>query len=381
MPDDVTISLVAEKYLRLHLCPEIGPIRFARLLERFGDIDGVLGASVTSMAAVDRVSLRLAEDLARNRDGIDVAAEIALARKHGVRVVCRADEDYPVALRSIPDPPPVLYVRGAIQRQDALALAVVGTRRCSHYGREQAERFAALAANAGMTIVSGMARGIDTHAHQGALAAGGRTIAVLGCGLCHLYPPESTELAARVVEHGAVISELPMQIVPDPKNFPQRNRIIVGLSLGVLVVEAPARSGALISARLASEYNREVFAVPGRVDWPATEGCHDLIRSGAARLVTCLRDVLEELGQAGAALMTPVEPQASAGPRRAPLASLSEHEQAVLAVFGSQALSIEMGCELAGLPPGRAAATLTALQLKSVIRRVDGDLYEAVRAP
>jgi len=370
-----TISAVGEKYLRLHLCDEVGPIRFSNLLRELGDIDSVLSAGAGRLKSVKQIGDATAGNILRGRAEIDVPAEVELARRHGVRILCLADEDYPAALRAIPDPPPCLYVRGGIQREDALALAIVGTRRCSHYGREQAERFGALAANAGLTVVSGMARGVDTQAHNGALAAGGRTIAVLGCGLCHLYPPESTELAGRIVEHGAIVSELPMQVAPDAKNFPPRNRIIAGLSLGVLVVEAPSRSGALISARLATEYNREVFAVPGRVDTPHAEGCHELIKMGGAKLVSGLPDILDELGEAGAALMSQLRAEDPSHPRAESVAALSDHEKTVLGSLEPEPLTIEDICERCGLPPQRVAAALTGLQLKGAVRRVEGDSY------
>lgn len=374
-------SPLAEKYLRLHLCEEVGPIRFATLLQELGGIDAVLGASVPQLIAVDKIGRKVADNIARGRDAARVAEEIELAGRYGVRILCLADDDYPPALKKIEDPPACLYVKGTLAREDALALGVVGSRHCSRYGAEQAERFAALAAHAGMTIVSGMARGIDSSAHRGALAARGRTLAVLGCGLCHLYPPESGELAEKIRGAGALLSELPMGVGPDSKNFPPRNRIIAGLSMGVLVVEAARRSGALITARLASEYNREVFAVPGRVDTASAEGCNDLIKKGAAKLVAGLPDILEELGDAGAALLGGVASYESEGEvvqkRSLPL---DEAEQSVLAAIVGEPLPIEGLCEGSGLPPARVAAVLTSLQLKGIVRRLPGDLYErAVR--
>jgi len=337
----------------------------------------VLGAGIGRLTSVKQVGDKTADNIARGRDEANVAAEIELAARHGVRIVCLADDDYPAALRAIPDPPPCLYIRGAIEREDPVALAIVGTRRCSRYGAEQAERFGALASNAGLTVVSGMARGVDTCAHRGALAGGGRTIAVIGCGLCHLYPPESTELAGRIIEHGALVSELPMDVPPDSKNFPPRNRIIAGLSLGVLVIEAGRRSGALISARLASEYNREVFAVPGRIDAPYADGCHNLIKIGGAKLITHLEDILEELGDAGATLMT-LAGQGDEGESTTPktIVKLDAYEKQVLGIFDTEPMPVEEVCEASELPPARVAAALTGLQLKGAIRRVGGDLYE-----
>lgn len=380
MTSSETISPIGEKYLRLHLCPELGPIRFANLLRELGDVDAILGAGVGRLMGVSQIGPKVADSIARGRETADAEKEIDLARQRHVRIICLADQDYPAALRAITDPPVCLYVRGALEPQDAVALAIVGTRRCSYYGREQAERFAALAANAGLTIVSGMARGIDTCAHRGALAADGRTIAVLGCGLCHLYPPESAELAGAITEHGAVVSALPMEVAPDSGNFPPRNRIIAGLALGVLVVEAPLRSGALITARLATEYNREVFAVPGRVDTPHAEGCHQLIKTGGAKLVATLGDVLEELGEVGATLMAPADGgPAGAESAAAPIVSLDENEKGVVAALGPQPVTVEDICEASGLPPQKVAAALTSLQLKGAISRVDGNLYQRVK--
>lgn len=369
-------SEIARKYLRLQLCADVGPIRFAAILDAFGDIDAALSAPASRLARVDRIGDRLAAQIAADRHQVDVDGELDLAARHGVRVICLADDEYPAALRAINDPPPCLYVRGALRREDALALALVGSRHCSRYGAEQAERFASLAAHAGLTVVSGMARGVDTAAHRGALVGGGRTIAVLGCGLAHVYPPESGELAADICQRGAIISELPMRVAPDSKNFPRRNRIIVGLSLGVIIVEAAKRSGALISARLASEYNREVFAIPGRIDMVQSEGCHDLIKSGSAKLVTNFGDVLEELGEAGRALMDSADDETDASRPRQSLVALSEHEQAILDAIGDEPAPAEAVCEAAGLPPAQVAALLTALQLKGLVRRCMGDYFE-----
>lgn len=378
MADPKSASPLVEKYLQLHLCSGVGAIRFANLLRELGDIDTVLGASATRLAGVSQVGPNTAESIARNRSRVDVAGEIEQADRRGVRILCLADEEYPAILKMTNDPPPCLYLRGTLQKEDAVAMAIVGSRHCSRYGAEQAERFGALLANAGLTIVSGMARGIDQCAHRGALAGGGRTIAVLGCGLSHLYPPESTDMATQIAEHGAVLSELPMDVAPDSKNFPPRNRIIAGLTLGVLVVEAAKRSGALISARIASEYNREVFAVPGRIDTPHAEGCHGLIKSGAAKLVTCLADILEELGPAGEVLMPQCPTEASDTQTSSrPVVTLSGHEEAVLKVLDTEPMSPEAICQAVDLTPARVATALTGLQLKGIVRQIQGAFVRA----
>jgi len=377
-------SDAARQYLRLLLVDGLGPVLITRLVEHFGGLERVLSAGASQLQHVERVGRDVAERI-RQVSGDEVEREVALAAERGVRILCIEDDAYPRALRNIADPPICLYVRGTLQPEDAVALGIVGARHCSTYGAEQAERFAALAAQAGLTIVSGMALGVDTAAHRGALLTQGRTLAVLGCGLCHLYPPRSEPLAERIAASGALLSEFPMSTPPHEHNFPRRNRIIAGLSLGVLVVEATRRSGALITARLASEYNREVFAVPGRVDHPYAEGCHWLIRSGAAKLVTHLPDILEELGDVGQKLMPRAEqpgdsregdeqPSPSDAPA-APSLALEPHERQLLNVLSVDPLSIEALTAASGLSPARVAATLVALQLKGLVKRHAGDVY------
>jgi len=371
------VSEMARRYLRLHLCRGVGPIRAARLVEAFGGIDPVLTATAARLQTVEGIGPKIAQAIVAGRSEADVEREIQLATAHGVHIICREDETYPELLRRIPDPPACLYIRGTVQREDNVGFGIVGARHATHYGVEQAERFAARAATVGMTVHSGLARGIDTAAHRGALTAGGRTIAVIGCGLCHLYPPDAGDLANEIAKNGCVMSELPMAVAPEPGNFPARNRIIAGMSLGVLVVEAAQRSGALITARLANEYNREVFALPGRVDAPQSAGCHHLIRAGGAQLVTKFEDILDELGPTGDILRsdfeekTPSEqPSTDAVP-----ANLSSDERAVLATISGDPLPVESICEACGIPPGQVAVAVTTLQLKGLVRRTDGDLF------
>jgi len=371
-----TASPAAREALRLSLVDNVGPILFGRLVEHFGSVEGVLGASAAELRRVEGIGPRLAEGIARGRGTVDVDAEIAAAAEAGVRIISLDDAEYPAALKHIPDPPICLYVRGTLEPADAVSLAIVGTRRASHYGAEQARRFATLAAQAGMVIVSGLARGIDTAAHVGALEIGGRTLAVIGCGLCHVYPPQNAELARRIAEHGAVISSLPMHVAPESKNFPPRNRIIAGLTLGTLVVEGALRSGAMITARLANEYNREVFALPGRVDQTNSQGPHALIREGQAKLVSCLADILDELGNVGEMLAEDaagVAPE-SAGRPAAP-GQLSDTEQAVLEVLGVEGMPIEAVCEFSGRGAAEVAGALTMLQLKGLVRRLPEGLF------
>jgi len=283
-PSQIASSSAIE-HLRWALTSEVGPILFGRLVERFGSAQAALGAGPGTLQTVEGIGPALAEAIARSRDEADVQHEVMLAAQHDARILCRDDDAYPAGLRQLPDAPICLYVRGRIEPADAVAVAIIGSRRCTLYGREQAQRFGYQLAQRGVTIVSGLARGADSEGHKGAIAAGGRTLAVLGNGLASIYPPEHRELADRVTQCGALISELPMATAPHASNFLPRNRVIAGLVLGVIVVEAARRSGALSTAARASEYNREVFAIPGRVDSDYSAGTNALIRDQHAKLV------------------------------------------------------------------------------------------------
>ncbi|MHC4797119.1 MAG: DNA-processing protein DprA [Planctomycetota bacterium] len=280
----IVASSACIEHLRWSLASEVGPILFGRIVERFGSAQGALGAGAGQLREVEGIGPTLAEEIARTRDQADVAGEVALAERYGVRILCREDQEYPQALQHIPDPPICLYVRGILHKNDALAVAIVGARRCTIYGREQAYRFGYQLASRGVTVVSGLARGIDGESHKGALAAKGRTIAVMGNGLASVYPPEHEKLADQIAENGALVSELAMEYSPQSTNFLPRNRLIAGLSLGVLVIEAARRSGSLATARLAGEYNREVYALPGRIDSDFSLGTNKLIRDQHAKL-------------------------------------------------------------------------------------------------
>lgn len=251
-----------EKWLKLIRSEGVGPKAFFRLKRHFGSLDSVLGASAGSLGKVEGIGFKTAERIVSSRNAFDTKSELESAEQLGIWLVHIDDERYPVLLKRIYDPPPVIYVKGTLLRQDNLGIAIVGSRRCSLYGQEQASRFGHLLASAGFTIVSGMARGIDSAAHRGALSSSGRTIAVQGCGLAKIFPPENAKLFEMISGSGACISELPLQYEPLAENFPTRNRIIAGLALGVIVIEAGYRSGSLITARCSLESNREVMAVP-----------------------------------------------------------------------------------------------------------------------
>jgi DNA processing protein len=293
--------------LRLTLTPGLGPILIARLLERFGSPDRILAASAAQLEQIRGIgagkSVAFVKGLKDSASLVD--DELALAEKLGVHIIPKDSPEYPPLLRTIPDAPPLLYIRGHLHpaTADRYPVAIVGSRRGTAYGIEQAERFGGILARAGLTIVSGGARGIDTAAHRGAMRSGGRTVAILGCGLAECYPPENREFFEKMVAAGegsegggALVSELPLRTHPESDNFPARNRLISGMSLGVIVIEAGRKSGSLITARVALEdQNREVMAVPGRVDSASSQGTHELIKQHGAALVTDPGDVLEIL--------------------------------------------------------------------------------------
>jgi DNA processing protein len=281
--------------------------------------------------------------------------------------------EYPRLLKEIPDPPGVLFCRGSLLPQDALAIAIVGTRHATQYGRKHAELLAAGLARAGFTIVSGLARGIDAAAHRGALSAGGRTIAFLGSGVLNVYPPEHKELARDVIEHGALLSELPAHRAPLKGAFPQRNRLITGMSLGLIVIEAATASGALISARHAMEQNREVFAMPGRIDSRVSHGCHRLIRDGA-KLVESVDDVLEELGP----LVEKTSDALGRSVHHPAELVLNDLERQVLEAIGEEPTSIDDVARGSELPIHRVLSTLSVLEMRRLVRRVSGQLVMRV---
>jgi DNA processing protein len=296
-----------------------------------------------------------------------VAAELEFCQQHDIDLLTYEAPQYPRALREIADPPSILYVQGEIKPHDNLAIAIVGTRHATTYGKRQAERLAGSLARAGMTIVSGLARGIDATAHRGALEAGGRTIAILGSGLMNLYPPEHKELAHEISLQGAMVSELPPKQSTSPGAFPRRNRIITGLCVGVIVVQAARSSGALISARHAMEQNREVFAVPGPVDSRVSHGCHQLLRDGA-KLVETADDVLEELGP----LIESVPTKDGRTVHRPAELQLNDQEQKVLDCIDNEATNIDLVVNRSGLPVSRVLSTISVLEARRLIRRLSG---------
>jgi len=353
--------------LRLSMVRGVGPRIRQALLERFGSPEAVFQAGPSELREVQGVGPKLMKSIVAAPDEIDVQREMDICQQRGIEILTEADEAYPRMLAEIHDPPGVLFVRGRLKPQDTLAIGIVGTRHGTRYGLDQAERLAASLARAGLTVVSGLARGIDAAAHRGALAAGGRTVAVLASGVLNIYPPEHEKLAAEVVAGGAIVSEAAPLVEPLGGMFPQRNRIISGLSLGVIVVEAAQRSGALITARHAMEQGREVFAVPGRVDNRTARGCHRLIRDGA-KLVETADDVLEELG-----------PLVEAAPRddgqvihHPAELTLNELEQTVLMEIDTDPTPIDRIVTQTGLPVSRVLSTISVLEMRRLVRRLSG---------
>jgi DNA processing protein len=360
--------------IHLAMVPGVGPHISQALLERFGSAGRVLDASRGQLLGVSGVGPKIAEKIARARQDFDAAAELALCRRTDVAVIARGDQDYPPPLENIPDPPALLYVKGELTPRDQLAIAVVGSRHCTAYGTRIAERLSGALARTGFTVVSGLARGIDAAAHRGAIKAGGRTIGVLANGLASVYPPEHEELARAVVAAGGLISEMPMRQGPLAGLFTQRNRIISGLSLGVLVVEATPRSGSLSTAGHAMEQNREVFAVPGPADSLASRGCHRLIRDGA-RLVETVDDILEELGP----LVQEVRTDPGETPVRHPAElALSEQERSLLGRLDDEPTAVDDLIVRTGMTAGQVMATLSVLELKRLVKRLPGHRFVRV---
>jgi DNA processing protein len=302
------------------------------------------------------------------------------AEKLGVTIINIEDKRYPVLLKRITDPPAILYIKGQLQRTDSVAVAIVGSRRCSMYGRQQASRLGYMLSSAGFTVCSGMARGIDSAAHQGALSAGGRTIAVQGCGLANVFPPENEKLFANISESGACISELPLNSEPLSENFPPRNRIIAGMSLATLVIEAGLRSGAMITSKFAADYNREVMAVPGKVDSPLSKGAHQLIKNGAV-LVESAEDILDAIGYASTRL------KAIAGEefdklqkeqidsQKPKILQLKGDEKKIYNTLTAEPVYIDEVISTVQMPAGRVNAGLVQLQMKGLVKHKSGNYF------
>jgi DNA processing protein len=357
----------SDAYFIVNLVSGIGPVRAKRLKERFGTLDRALVAREADLRSVQGIGTELARALANWEETTGFEAERKKAEELGLQIVTQVDAGYPPSLLEIYDPPLCLYIKGKIPETWPRGIGVVGSRETSHYGLETAKKLSYQLAYAGVPVISGLARGIDTAAHLGALAAKGTTWAVLGCGLEKMYPPENDALAAKIVESGGcLISELPLGTAPDKSTFPMRNRIVSGLGFGVLVVEAGRQSGALITARQALDQGRQVFAVPGRIDNPLAQGTHRLIKDGA-KLVESVEDILGELE-----FLIPREQVST--PRPLP-ENLTPEEEKVYAAIELDETPIDLITQKTGLPSGGVSSTLLRLEMRKLVRQLPGKIF------
>jgi DNA processing protein len=359
-----------EALVSLNMIADIGSIRLKKLLEFFDNPENILKASVERLIRISGIGEKIAEKIVSINKGEDLTKELDLVKKLGLKIMTFEDEDYPENLKNIPDPPIILYVKGELKPEDKFALGIVGSRRASFYGLNNAQKFAGYLSAKGFTIISGMAYGIDTYAHRGALKQGGRTVAVMGSGFKHIYPEENRGLAEEISRFGAVISEFPLDTEPLKQNFPRRNRVISGLSLGVLVAEAAKNSGALITADFALEQGREVFALPGKVDSLNSFGTNELIKQGA-KLVSCVDDILTELN-----LDVDAQPQIKENKNRdrQPL-DLSVEECVLYDSITTEPLCLDELLEKTQIANSRALELLLRLQLKKLIRQLPGQQF------
>ncbi len=366
--------------LKLDTCEGVSSRTIFALVEHFGSARAALEAAAAELAKVEGLTPDGARAVRRGPDEGKLAHELDLMEKFRTRLVPFFAEDYPPPLKHLErEAPALLRVRGEYRREDQLAVAIVGSRRCSVYGRQQASRLAADLASMGFTIVSGMADGIDSAGHRGALVARGRTLAVLGCGLARELGSAEPELALQIAESGALISELPMETPSRPGNFPPRNRLISGLCLGVVVVEAASRSGSLITARCAGEQGRAVFAVPGSIDSPTSRGCHMLIRDGAV-LVENARDVVEGLGPLSEPIELPPRDQGegealATSVDDARVLSLNDREKGIYDLLGASPLHIDEVVAQTELAPSIVSSTLLTLEIRGLIQQLAGQRY------
>ncbi len=349
-------------WLALRLVRGVGNVTYRELLERFGTPQAIFAASPADLTAAG-AHAEVARAIATFDQWQAVETELKKIARAGARLVTRADQEYPVNLTHLHDPPPFLYVRGSFVPEDRIAIAIVGSRFASPYGKGVARDLARGLAEKGVAIVSGLARGIDAEAHRAALAAGGRTVAVLGSGLDIIYPSEHKSLAAEIPAHGAVVSEFSLGSKPDAMHFPYRNRVISGLTLGTVVVEAAENSGSLITARCALEQNREVFAVPGPITTSRSRGSHRLIKDGA-KLVEGIDDILNEIAPA----LAPPHPT----PPTAPAVPLEPHEALLVRLFDGEPLHVDTLIARSGLSAARVLEVLLGMELKGVVTQLPG---------
>ena len=360
-----------EAYIALNMMEGLGPVRIRNLVQQFGSPSDIFSAEHADLMQAPRIGRELAASIIKQRDTINVNRELKKAEKWGVTILTREDDGYPACLASIHDPPVVLYVKGTLLKKDKHALAIVGTRRPTHYGANTADRLAYQVAKLGFCVVSGLARGIDTAAHRGALKGQGRTIAVLGSAMDQLYPKENAELAKQIAAQGAVISEFPFGRQPDRTTFPYRNRIVSGLSMGVVVVEAGLNSGAMMTADQALDQGRSVFAVPGRIDTSSAKGPHRLIKNGA-KLVEDIDDIMQDFEF----LLPDVTKKAVNQLDSRPETVLSSEEQQVVKALWEGPVDVDTLTRTVNITIVRMNTLLIGMELKRLIRMRPGRVVE-----
>src|SRR5262249_28473116 len=357
-----------EACIALNMLPTVGPVRLRKLLEVFNEPQEILAAKRSELHKVEGIGNEVADQISNWESTVDLAAELERVRDFGATVITQDSPSYPRPLREIHAPPIVLYVWGELQERDHHAIGVIGARRTTHYGMESAKKLSYQLGYAGLTVISGLARGIDTAAHQGALAARGRTVAVIGSGLAELYPPENAALAEKIrAGNGAIVSEFSMEIEPDRQTFPMRNRIISGWSHGILVVEAGLNSGALITAAQALEQGRSVYAVPGHINAPSAMGSNRLIQQGA-KLVMDASDILDDLQ-----IVLPETTPPHAWSRSLP--QLSDEERRVYDAIDATETSIDDIAAKSELPSSVVSSTLLQLELKRLVKQLPGKYF------
>ncbi|MDD3655162.1 MAG: DNA-processing protein DprA [Atribacterota bacterium] len=356
---------------------EIGPVRFLKLWQHFSSLEEAWNCNIrtNNMMNLLHIGEEILNKIEQEKQHIDPEQEWDLLQKRNIKVITIKDEGYPSLLKNIYSPPPVIYYQGdfvTIMKQSK-GIAIVGSRKATYYGRKVAREIASEITKSGYVVISGLAKGIDTNAHLGALEANGLTIAVLGSGIDRIYPPENRSLAHRIIEKGAVVTEFPIFTKPEKNNFPRRNRIISGLALGTLVIEAGEKSGALITADYALEQGREVFAVPGSVHSFLSTGCHNLIKQGA-KLVNSYHDILEEFQEENK-LFSEREKTEDRRPNCVNTGELTDYEQNLLQYISIEPLHIDEITELTALPYGKISEVLLSLELKNIIREIEGKRY------
>jgi DNA processing protein len=359
-----------EALVALNMIDKVGPVRARTLIERFHEPAAILSASRGELERLHGIGPDTADSIFNWEKNVDLKGELDRIEKFGCKIVIPADDNYPELLKQIYDPPIVLYVKGELLPKDKNGVAVVGSRLTTHYGIETARKLSFQLASLGVTVVSGGARGIDSAGHQGALNAKGRTIAVLGTGINLVFPAENAELFERIAAAGALVTQFPFNRKADKQSFPIRNRIVAGMTLGTLVVEANLTSGALITAGMAVDYGRQVFAVPGRIDSPRSKGCHDLIKKGA-KLCESVEDVLSEFEY--------LFPPSNRSPLREgpmpPALELSPAEQAAFDAIESEERTIDEVIRRSGLPASAASAALFGLEMKRLVKQLPGKVF------